>query len=162
MSDIFSSQTQEGRFSRNVNDSNRLRLSVNRKRDFWIEIDIFVEIFRTLLDWFRALINTFTGRDFYRPHVSNILSTGGRGCLADTPILAKPPGQTAPLADIPRADTPLSRDPHGQIPPRQTPPTQTPPEQTPPPAQTQPPDRRPPQWTVRILLECILVYWKVT
>ena len=70
----------------------------------------------------------------------------------------------------PRADTPLGRHPSGQTPsigrqpsrqkplwadtPRQTPPYpfgQTPPGQT--------PQRRPVQWMVRILLECILVFW---
>ena len=73
-----------------------------------------MEIICTLLDLFRALINTFTGRDFYRPHVSVILFTGHT------------PGQTHPWAD-----TPLGR----HTPVRHSP-GKTPPEHSPPPGQT--------------------------
>ena len=72
-----------------------------------------------------------------------------------------------PLGRHPLADTPWQTPP-GQTPPGQTPPGQTTPLQTPW-ADTRPrtdtpisrhPLRRPLQWTVRILLECILAYNK--
>ena len=83
-------------------------------------------------------------------HLSVILFTGG--CLtppgqtphpwADTtPQADTQPGQTSPRVDIPR-QTPLSADPPGQTPPGQPPPN----------------SRRLLLRTVRILLECILVW----
>ena len=91
--------------------------------------------------------------------VSVILFTGG--CVADTPL--------------PRSDTPLGRHPPKQTPPwtdtpGQRSPGRHPPGQTPPPAQcmlgytplpaqhTRIHPHRPLQRTVRILLECFLVY----
>ena len=60
-----------------------------------------------------------------------------------------PPGSRHP---------PGSRPPQEQThPPEQTPPEETPPEQTPPPSR-HPPERRPLLRTVRIPLECILVF----
>ena len=53
-------------------------------------------------------------------HLSVILSTGGGGCLADTPS----------------ADTPLGRQPLGRHPQTETPQADTPPQQTGPPAET--------------------------
>ena len=72
------------------------------------------------------------------------------GPWADT----TPPGRT-PLGryPLPGQTPPLGRHPPGQTPPRQTPPGQTPPLGRHPP----PPGRWLLQWTVRILLEYILV-----
>ena len=63
-----------------------------------------------------------------------------------------PPGQTSPRADTPWPDTPMGRHPNGQTPPGQTPPR----------ADTPSPSRRLLLRTVRILLECILVYKKLS
>ena len=76
-----------------------------------------------------------------------------------------PPEQMPPATDTPPEQTPPPGSRH-HPPGVDTPPEQThPPEQTPPPpgadapgADTPPPERRPLLRTVRILLECILVY----
>ena len=89
-------------------------------------------------------------------HLSVILFTGGRG--VHPPWQTQPPGRHTP-SPTPRQTPPTWTDtyPPGRHPPRQTPPRQTTPQQTPP-WQTYPlPLRQPLQWTVRILLECILV-----
>ena len=75
----------------------------------------------------------------------------GRGCVCQTPLpLAgrHSPGQTPPRqADTPPTDTPLGRHPS--------------PWQADTPLGRHPhyPCRRPLQWTIRILLECILVFY---
>ena len=115
--------------------------------------DHFIEIF--------TVRNSSCGKVMFS-QASVILSTGGG---------VHPPGQTPPLGrhPPPPADnrsciqpprqTPPWADttPLGRHPPRQTPPGRHPPRQTPPPPPP-PFPRRPLQRTVRILLECILVF----
>ena len=76
-------------------------------------------------------------------HQSVILSTGR--CLADTPTAGTPWADTRPLGRHP-----LGRHPSGQTPQADTPWADTP-----------LPQGRPLQRTVRILLECILVFDRV-
>ena len=69
---------------------------------------------------------------------------------ADIPLGRYPPGRHPPGQTYPSADTPRQTPSPGQTLPRQTTPRQTPPS-------PHPSSRQPLQWTLRILLECILV-----
>ena len=73
-------------------------------------------------------------------HVSVILSTGG-GVWQTHPLGRQPPQADTPIKTPPWADTPCADTPCADTHPRQTP----------------PPQERPLQWTVSMLLECILV-----
>ena len=70
---------------------------------------------------------------FLHLSVSHFVHRGEGGVWETPPGRHPPPGQTSPSW----ADTPLGRQPPGQTPP--------------------PPSRRLLQWTIRVLLECILV-----
>ena len=91
----------------------------------------------------------FTGRG-----VSGRHTPLGRHPLAwADPLGRHPLGRHSP-PHLGRQTVPLGRHPMGRPPPRQTPQVDTSH------GQTRPPPRRPLKWTVRILLECILVIKK--
>ena len=127
MSDIFSSQTQEGRFSRNVNDSNGLRLSVNRNR-YFLDRDRY---FCGNIPYITWLVSS-TNQHFYRQgflssaRVCHSVNSGGGGVwqtppswqnpLGRQPPWQTPPGQTPPWAETPMGRYPLGRHPLGRHP----------------------------------------------